>query len=103
MVAVKVTDLREELSISDDEEWKQIRLDAGEIFVAHNCHRQCGKSQLITTCRNNSNKKLYPPKKMKYAHKKCGLPSQRQSSIFKLFIHVFDINKSKLMPLIQHP
>ena len=44
MVAVKVTDLREELGIDDDEEWKQIRLDAGEIFVACNCHLQCGKS-----------------------------------------------------------
>ena len=44
MVAVKVTDLREALGIGDDEEWEQIRLDAGEIFVARNCHLQCGKS-----------------------------------------------------------
>ena len=44
MVAIKVTELQEELGIDDDEEWKQIRLDAGKIFVACNCHLQCGKS-----------------------------------------------------------
>ena len=49
-MVIKISKLREKLGILDNELWKQIREDAGEIFKACECHLQCGiKSQAWTS------------------------------------------------------